>query len=111
MRLNDASLKFTDVFCYPPSGILSSDFSCFFSECFYIIFDFCLCGSLVGTLIVPFLSKEIVVDVVKVSPGFLLLVFCFTFSIPSFPTLHQHKLISDTVGLGLPLIIIVGLEI
>ena len=112
MILHDKSLTFTNIFFNPQSGVLLPYFFLLhFSEFFCILFEFCLFISLIVSRIVTFLSTLIAGIVVKVSLGFILLIFCFTFIISSFPTLRSHKLISDAVGLVLPVRIIFRLLI
>ena len=50
-------------------------------------------------------------DVVKVFSGFLFLLFCFASIIPGFPTLGEYWLVSDTLILGLTIIVIIRLII
>ena len=80
-------------------------------ECFWILFDICLCGAFIVYLIVNFHTTTITSDVVKVYLGFLFILFCFTFIIPSFPTLCKHQLVDDTLRLGLTIRDIIRLVI
>ena len=80
-------------------------------EWFWILFRFCIWRAIIVTRRASFFPTFIAGDVVKVSSGFLILVFCFIFIIPSFTTLRKHKLIADAVGLGLPIIIMARMEI
>ena len=89
-------------------GIVSVFFLLRFSEYFCVLFEICLCISLLVPRIGSLFSTVITGDVVKVYLGFIFLVF-FTFIISIFLTLRDHMLISDTVGLGFPIINIVRL--
>ena len=97
MRLHDTSLTFT-FFGSPLSGGLLPDFlASFLWMLLHPLWVF-ICRALILPRIVYFFSTIIIGDVVKVSLGFLIIVFCFTFIIPSFTTLLKHKLIYDSLG-------------
>ena len=81
------------------------------SECFCILFDTCLCRAFTVTCIVTSSYTIIAGDVIKVSSGFFYIVFCFILIIPSFTTMWKYKLVSHTLRLGLPIKVIIRLEI
>ena len=111
MRLHDASLTFTNVFFSSVRGFAPIFFLIRFSECLCILFEFFLFRVLIVPFIVYFFYTIISVDEVKVYSGFLFIVFCCTFIIPSFTTLIKHNLIANKLGLVLTIRIVVSLVI
>ena len=82
-----------------------------FSKWFFVLFEFYMYRAIIFPRIVSLFSTVIAGDMVKLSLGFLVLVFCFTYIIPSFPILREHKFIYYTVGLVFTIIIKVRLVI
>ena len=54
-------------------------------------------------------STVVAIDVIQISPGYLLLLFSVAFVVPIFPTLRKHQLVSDLVGLVIYIIVIIRL--
>ena len=76
MRLYDASSALTNAFFSSFIRVLDIIFSLLnFSECFCILFEFCLCRAFNVSHILTFFSTIITGDVVNISSGF----FCFSY--------------------------------
>ena len=115
MILHDAQPTFTNVFCSPPT--LGGGWGGVPYFPFFVLLNAsvsslrCLCIAFTIYRIMNFFSIIIAGDVLKVSVGVLFILFCFTFIIPSFYTLFEHKLVDDTLRLGFPIIVISRLVI
>ena len=93
MILNDVSSTFTNFFLllhkggFPHIFLYSSSWMILRPLWYFSVwFIHCFAHSDFSTIITG--------DVIKFSLGFLFVLFCFTFIIPSFPTLCEHKLVS-----------------
>ena len=80
-----------------------------FSESLCVFFEPVLSWEIVVPSIMTFFSTIVVGDVVQISPGSLLLLFSIAFIGPSFPTLRNHELVSDPVGLRISIGVIIRL--
>ena len=107
MGLHYSSMTFVNFFGYLPPGDLLLHFLALFLLMLLRPLWVFLCRALVVPCIVSFFSTIIASDVVKASLGFLIIIIFFPFIIPSFPILSKHKFIADSLGLGLPIRIIV----
>ena len=100
MRLHEASLTFTSAFWSPPPGGLLDDFSCLICyESLCTFFEPSLSWEIIVPSIMTFFYTVVAGDTVKISPGYLLLLFFVAFIVPSFPTLRKHDLVAELVGL------------
>ena len=111
MRLHYAFSTFTIFFYSAIRGLVPIFTLLFLPECFCILFEIFLCRAFIVTCIVNILSTIISGDVIKVSSGFLFILFCFNFIIPSFSMMCEHKLVADTLILGFPIRVIIRLVI
>ena len=92
-------------------GLVSRFYLFDITECFCIFFDLCLCVSITVSLIVTLPPTIFAGDVVKVYLGFLFILFFFTFIIPGFSTLCEHKLVAETLILVFPIRVIIRLKV
>ena len=80
-----------------------------FSECLCIFFELGLSWELIFSSITTFFSTVVAIDVVRISPGSLLLLFSVAFVFPNFTALCKHELVDDSVLLGISIIVIIRL--
>ena len=99
------------VFFYSSTrGIVSIFYLLRFSEWFCIFFEIFLCRAFTVSRIATFYPTLFAGDVIKVSSDFFNRI-CFQLHLPQFSHAQKHKLVADTLILGLPIRVIIGLLI
>ena len=81
------------------------------TECFRILFELVLSKSFTVTRIVAFLSTVVAINMIQVSPGYLLLLFYVAPIVPIFNALRRHELVADLFGLIISISVIIRLII
>ena len=76
---------------------------------FCILFKLGFSGEFTVPGIVAFLSTVVAVNVIQVSPGYLLLLFSVALVVPSFPAFQKHELVDEPVGLRISIRVIIRL--
>ena len=110
MRLHKASFTVTNGFCYPPPEGLLEDFYCFiFLDASASFFEPGFSWSVIGPSRMKNFSTLVASDVIHISYGYLILLFSVAFVVPSFLALCKNELVSDPVGLGISIRVIIRL--
>ena len=109
MRLHKSSLTFTNAFWSYPPGSLLEDFSWFIFLNDSVFYLSLACVGQSFSQHNELFSTVVTSDVIQISPGSLLLLFSVAFVVPSFPALRKHELVTDLVGLGISIRVIIRL--